>query len=72
MDTVLRFNVLWGPHNVLIQQNHTHHVAHYHSPGATELHAVFEEAELQYMYTNNLSCGMNTIRRKLLARFEEK
>lgn len=41
------------------------------SPWATELHAVFEEAELQYTYSNHSSCSMNTVRRKSPARFEK-
>ena len=45
----------------------------YNSPWVTEVHVVFEEAELQqaYMCRNNSSCSMNIIRRKLIARYEE-
>ena len=33
---------------------------------------VFVEAELKYMYNNNISYSMNTIRRKILTRFQTK
>ena len=42
------------------------------SPWAAEIHAVFEEADFQYIYRNNLSCSITKIRKKLFVGFNEK
>lgn len=40
---------------------------------ASEVHAVLNEVELQYkLCSKNLSCSMNTIKRKFLSRFTKK
>lgn len=40
------------------------------SSWAAELYAIFGEAKLQHVYRNNSPCSVNTIRKKLLSRFE--
>lgn len=42
------------------------------SPWAAELRTVFSEAQLQYVFHNNLPCNIKVIQTKLLSTFEEK
>ena len=44
----------------------------YSSPWAKELHSIFEEVDMLYIYKNNLCCNVNFIKNKLLLKFEEK
>ena len=37
-----------------------------------ELHSFFEEVDMLHIYRNNLCCNVNSIKNKLLLKFEEK
>lgn len=42
------------------------------SPWVKEIHYIFGEADLQYIFSNNLTCSIDAIRKKLLDGFEIK
>ncbi len=41
------------------------------SPWTKELSSIFEEVDMLYIYRNNLCCNINSVKNKLLFKFEE-
>lgn len=42
------------------------------SPWVKEIYSIFEEVDMLYIYRNNLSCNVNSLKHKLLMKYEEK